>query len=313
MRSLNMDNIDGPRYNFRSASKNPKRKIVTFSAMKSHRPQIFVDAHVHFHECFDLSIFLESAYDNCKAQTIKEQHHDPFVGVLLLTESAWDHWFHQLTSYADKNQTFPHHSHGHWSFHHTNEDFTLFARSTQGATLLIAAGRQIVTKEKLEVLALLTGQIFQDGIDIEEAITQVKHSGGIPVIPWGFGKWWGTRGKLLSELMQSSVMTGVFLGDNSGRPSFLPYPSQFTLANKQGIRIFPGSDPLPFASENWRPCSVGFSAHGELDEVRPGADLNRLMQDPHASITPYFRHEQVYRFIRNQVAMQMVKHRSPQS
>lgn len=281
--------------------------------MNSQIPQIFIDAHVHFHECFDLSIFLQSAYDNCNVQATKDQHQGPFVGVLLLTESSWDHWFQQLASYADMNQTVPHHSHGYWNFHHTAEDFTLFSQSTQGATILIVAGRQIVTKEKLEVLALLTSRSFQDGIDIEEAIKQVKQSGGIPVIPWGFGKWWGTRGKLLSKLMQSSVMKDVFLGDNSGRPSFLPYPSQFTLANEQDIRIFPGSDPLPFASENCRPCSVGFSIHSELDENYPGRDLKHLMQDTSTSITPYFRHERMYRFIRNQVAMQMVKHHSPSS
>ena len=227
--------------------------------MQLDTPLIIIDAHVHIHECFDLSKFLKSAYENCKVQATKKQHHSPFVGVLLLTESAWDHWFQQLASYADKTQAISHNSHSYWSFHRTAEDFTLFAQSTQGNKLLIVAGRQIVTKEKLEVLALLTSQSFQDGISIEETINQVKQSGGIPVIPWGFGKWWGARGKLLSELMQSSVMTNVFLGDNSGRPSFLPYPSQFTLANKQGIRIFPGSDPLPFASENCRPCSVGFS------------------------------------------------------
>ena len=276
--------------------------------MNSNPSLIIVDSHVHIHDCFDLSTFFESASTNCQTFATTQQHHGSFLGVMLLTESSWDHWFQQLTSFANQGKTITNNSTTTWSFHRTDEDHTLFVRSTQGARLLIVAGRQIVTKEKLEVLGLLTGQSFQDGLSIQEAIQRVKESGGIPVIPWGFGKWWGARGKILTQLMESSVMTEVFLGDNSGRPSFLPYPSHFALANQKGIRIFPGSDPLPFSSENWRPCSVGFSVYGELDESKPGRDLKRILQDSDLPMTPYFHHEGVYRFIKNQVSMQIVKH-----
>ncbi len=276
--------------------------------MNTNPPLIIIDSHVHIHDCFDLSTFFESASSNCQDHATTQQHHDPFIGVMLLTESSWDHWFHTLATWADQGKTITNDSNTIWSIHRTEEDFTLLARSTQGMNLLIVAGRQIVTKEKLEVLALLTSQSFQDGISIQEAIQQVKGSGGVPVIPWGFGKWWGARGQILTELLSSPVMRDVFLGDNSGRPSFLPYPSQFSMASEQGIRIFPGSDPLPFVSENGRPCSVGFSVKRELDETRPGADLKKILQDPNTAMTPYFHHEGLFRFIKNQVSMQLVKH-----
>ena len=276
--------------------------------MKPNTPLIIIDAHVHIHDCFDLPAFFESAWANCGTHARNQQHHGPFIGVLLLTESSWDHWFQRLQTLADQNKTISHNTSNVWDIQRTNEDFTLFAQSTQDQKFLIVAGRQIVTKEKFEVLALLTSQTFQDGMNIQKSIEEVKKSGGIPVIPWAFGKWWGMRGKRLTELMMSSVMSNVFLGDNSGRPRILPYPSQFTLANTRGIRIFPGSDPLPISSENWRPCSVGLSLNGELDEASPGADLKRILQDAKTSLTPYFQHESVYRFIKNQVAMKMMKH-----
>ncbi len=275
--------------------------------MNPNTPLILIDTHVHMYDCFELSSFLESAYTNCRNQAKIQQHHGPFLGVLLFTESAWDQWFQRIRSFADLNQTISQSMTTNWSFHRTDEDFTLFARSTEGAQLLIVAGRQIVTKEKFEVLALMTSQTFEDGKLIQKSIEAVKKSGGIPVIPWAFGKWWGTRGKILTQLMNSSDMHNVFLGDNSGRPGFLPYPPQFTLAEKQGIRIYPGSDPLPLASEFWRPCSVGLSLSGEVDKANPGASLSHILQNSRTPMTPYFQHESFCRFIRNQVALKMEK------
>ncbi|WP_447968698.1 hypothetical protein [Nitrospira sp. M1] len=277
--------------------------------MKPNMPLIVIDTHVHMYDCFELATFLASAYKNCQAHATYRQHHGPVLGVLLLTESSWDHWFQRFTSLADQHTDISHPGSHAWRFRRTNEDFTLFAESTQGETLLIVAGRQLVTKEKFEVLALMTNQTFHDGMTIQESIEQVKKSGAIPVIPWAFGKWWGTRGTILTELMTSSVMSQVLLGDNSGRPKFLPYPEQFTLAKTQGIRILPGSDPLPLPSESWRPCSVGLSLHCALNDATPGADLQHIIHDASAATTTYFQHERFYRFIKNQVAMNMRKHR----
>ncbi|MGB0910571.1 MAG: hypothetical protein ACPGYT_09425 [Nitrospirales bacterium] len=279
------------------------------SLTKSNTPLIIIDAHVHIHGCFDLPTFFESALTNCRIHATDQQHQGPLLGVLLLAESSWDHWFQRLGTFADQHKTLSSDDSQSWNLHRTSEDFTLVAQSRQGSKLLIVAGRQIVTQEKFEVLALMTSQTFQDGLSIQESIEHVKRSGGIPVIPWAFGKWWGARGKRLTELMNSTVMSDVFLGDNSGRPGFLPYPSQFTLAETQGIRIFPGSDPLPMAWETFRPCSVGLSLMSELEEACPGSCLKHILQNAQATMTPYFQHESVYRFFKNQIAMKMMKPR----
>ena len=63
----------------------------------------------------------------------------------------------------------------------------------------------------------------------------------------GFGKWIGRRGAVLQKLLATHNYPYLFLGDNSGRPSFWSKPHYFQLAKKQAIRILPDTDPLPFA------------------------------------------------------------------
>ncbi|MCA9473244.1 MAG: hypothetical protein MRJ96_11100 [Nitrospirales bacterium] len=278
--------------------------------MTTDRLLLLIDAHVHLYDCYDLPIFLESALKNCRAQTDTLRHNGPILGILLLTEISCDHWFQRLRAFAEENRTLTHHSGKTWSFHRTEEEVTILANSSQGERILFVAGRQMATREKFEVLALITKESFQDGMSLHESIDRVKKSGGIPVIPWAFGKWWGARGKLLNEFMQSSAMTNVYVGDNGSRPGFLPYPPQFTLACEQGIRILPGSDPLPIHSESSKPCSVGLSLFAELDEQKPGATLKRLLQEANTPISPYFQHESCYRFFKNQVALRMQKSRA---
>ena len=269
---------------------------------------LIVDAHVHIHQCFDLPKFFSSAVANCQAQAQLHQAHDNFSGMMLLTESSWDHWFQSLKSMAEKNQYMQTSHSDRWRFFRTDESYSLIARSHTGTKLFILAGRQIVTKEKLEVLALMTDATFPEGESIQQSMDLVQHAGGISVIPWGFGKWWGKRGKILTELLEEKSSLDFYLGDNSGRPSFLPYPHQFAQGTGNGLQILPGSDPLPFASEFWRPCSVGFTVTGWINDETPGIALKNILREKDKPLTPYMKMENFPRFCKNQVAMQMVKH-----
>ncbi len=48
----------------------------------------------------------------------------------------------------------------------------------------------------------------------------------------------------------------------------LPNPTQFNLAEANGMKILPGSDPLPFPQEAKRPMSYGFIANIDFDESK---------------------------------------------
>ena len=75
-------------------------------------------------------------------------------------------------------------------------------RGYTGQTLYVIAGRQIITRERLEVLALCTAKEFADGEEVETVLDKVRRAGGLPVLPWGAGKWWGTRGRIVTELLR---------------------------------------------------------------------------------------------------------------
>ena len=273
-----------------------------------------VDAHVHIHECYDLSQFFDAAYANCQSVARQKGHENDFTGVILLTESLGIHWFQHFATLGDKGDLIKGCSNNQWHFRPTDEPSSLIAQSNNGSKLIIVAGRQIVAMENLEVLALLTEKTFPDGTSMRETIEAVRNCGGIPAVPWGFGKWWGKRGKMLSDLLPSQKGKVFFLGDNSSRPGFLPYPSQFTQGEQLGIRVLPGSDPLPFPSEYWRPCSAGFSILGKIQDRTPTEDLKRIMMNPQTTFFPHIVPEAMFRFFKNQFAMHLLKHSSsPQS
>ncbi len=268
---------------------------------------ILVDAHVHIYNCFDLELFFDSAFANFRSEAARLGHVDDFTGILLLTETSKDNWFECLTGYAGGKDGIGSKPIGNWTFHHTNETCSLCIRNGTNESLFLIAGRQIVTEENLEVLALITEREFEDGLPLTEMIQSVRNYGAIPVIPWGFGKWAGRRGAILREILEANNDVEVFLGDNGNRPSFLPRSSHFKLAEMEGIRVLPGSDPLPFASESCRPGTFGFSVEGSITSQHPAKDLKRILLDPSTRPRAYGLLEKPYRFLRNQLAMQILK------
>lgn len=274
---------------------------------------LIVDSHVHIHPSFNLASFLDSAHNNCQLEAQTRHQTESFTGFLLLTESLGDNWFQQCASWADERKGIRNELGSEWMVHRTQEDCSLLVQANHGAELYLVAGRQIVVKENLEVLALLTATQFPDGVGLKDTVDAVRNDGGVAVVPWGFGKWWGRRGQILSEFLSSQTPTTFFLGDNSGRPGFLPFPPQFQQARLQGISILPGSDPLPFSSEYWRPCSAGFAIQGAVSRQTPAQDLRQFIGDPRTIFYPYHQTENMFRFVRNQIAMQIVKRRRPKS
>lgn len=260
---------------------------------------VLCDSHVHFYDCFDLDYFLNSAWDNFYRQAQSKQKQDDFIAALMLTEAKQDHWFLKLKENKHQSQI--------WSFQETAEPESLIAIDKEGHRILIINGRQIVTSENLEVLALATADKLEDGNPIIDVIEWVKEKAAIPVVPWGFGKWWGNRGRIVSNVLETFSRDEVFLGDNSGRPWFLGQPAHFKKANSEQRRIFPGSDPLPFNSEAGRPGSVGFYFAGTLDEAAPAKSLREYLNNPKTKITSYMHCERLLPFVKNQVAMQIKK------
>jgi hypothetical protein len=263
---------------------------------------ILVDAHVHIYDCFQLHKFLDAALDNFTTAAARFGDPNKFTALLLLTETSRENHFEKLKEYALNGQT-----EGRWSFHLTGETCSLRAQCVGGAGLFLIAGRQIVTAEDLEILALLTDKQFEDGRKLSEIIQTVKKLSSIPVIPWGFGKWAGTRGRALKEILCKTKTCRFFLGDNGGRLRFFPRPTHFKLAEKLGIRILPGSDPLPFPAEARRAGSFGFIIDRTIDADKPARNLKAMLKNTEISVQPFGQLEHPFRFFKNQFRMQIRK------
>lgn len=265
---------------------------------------ILVDAHVHIYDCFDLRIFLDSALANFRAGVARGGYYK-FTAFLLLTEASGENWFQRLKTYACNGHEIAGEGSEKWTFHPTDENCSLRIQRNGDQSLYIVAGRQIQTAENLEILALVTDSEFADGLPLHQTIQIIRKDDAIPVLPWGFGKWMGRRGRILKFAMEKADDSDIFLGDNGGRPSFWPKPSHFDLAASKGIRILPGSDPLPFSSESRRPGSVGFVVQGTIHPEQPAEALKFILLDPSTRIMAYGKSEKLHRFVGNQLRMQI--------
>lgn len=263
---------------------------------------ILIDAHVHIYDCFDIEKLLDSAWNSFHNHALQHTLQGDFTGLLLLTETSEHNWFAELSAKIAL-QTARQMSLGKWKFVPTAEDFSLFASGPHGQKIFLIAGRQIVTAEKLEVLALITHRTFTDGLSLEATIHVIQAAGGIVVLPWAVGKWLGKRGKLIHQMIRDNHESPIFLGDNSGRPQFWRPPSQFKTIEQQGRPVLRGTDPLPLSSETTRPGNFGLALAAKINVKEPGKHLKALLLDPEAIWQPYGTLETFWRFLKNQLAI----------
>lgn len=276
------------------------RRVRGMSAAMKPRSVTLVDAHVHVYDCFDLIRLLDAAHRNFAAEAQRRQCPGRFQGVLLFSERATEDCFHGLGRLADGKGILTGPGKTAWQFEHTSEPCSLRAMGENGMSLILVAGRQIITRENLEILALVTGERFTDGAPARAVVEDVWRAGGIAVAPWGVGKWLGARGRVVSDLLVHGGDGRLFLGDNSGRLRLPVTPRRFREARARGIRILPGTDPLPIAGEEERCGGFGFAVDAWLSAATPGADLRRWLLDEDGLVDAYGNTEKPLRFLRNQ-------------
>lgn len=268
---------------------------------------LIIDTHVHIHDCFRLDRFFASAHRNLSHAAASFQTAQDFSGVLMLTESCSANWFAAFVSVAEGKIGHSGMDTGCWRISLSGDGASLRIHDGEQRMFFVIAGRQVVTAEKLEVLALFVTTPIEDGRPIRDVISRVEALGGLSVLPWGFGKWNGRRGAELDQLLRESDRPMVFLGDNGGRPAFLPGPRQFRFAREVGIPILPGSDPLPFGTEDGRAGSFGCCIDAEVSLRQPAEDLKKIFKAPGMAPRQYGKLETPLRFIRNQIKMQLWK------
>jgi hypothetical protein len=238
----------------------------SLEAGPSLRGHVLVDGHVHFHRCFNEKAFFDQAWTNFQASAAAAGLGEVAAGFLLLTECAADSYFRQLRRRERIKCS-------SWTLRQTAEAISLLASRPGGERMFVVAGRQIATREGLEVLALGPAASFRDGLDLASTVAAVRAANALPVLPWGFGKWSGRRAELLERFLQANRTGPIFLGDNGGRSATLGTPPQLERAAGHGLIVLPGSDPLPLRGEVGRVGGYGFVLEAEIEPEYPAAGL----------------------------------------
>jgi hypothetical protein len=264
---------------------------------------------VHIHKSFSLPNLFDAALQNLNQSAADLGLRETGPPVLLLTESRNDDCFEQLRHIAGGQTGDSTLSTADWRLYETEEPDSLVARNSSGNELIIVSGRQIVTRERLEILALATASRFPDGESIDASIERVRGARAVAVLPWGFGKWLGARGKIVQRIIRSRDSTAIHIGDNGGRLRHWPEPREFREAIGRNLSILPGTDPLPFPGEETRVGRIGFALPRRLSSHRPAADIRQLLSNPEVHPIRFGVGESLFRFLRNQVAMQLQKRR----
>jgi hypothetical protein len=260
-----------------------------------------VDSHVHFYSCFDAERFLAAAFGNVAAQGAARGAAGA-EGALLLAETAGGKWFESAVARADGEGDAPGRS---VRFSRTDEEESVVVRGGRGETLYVVAGSQIVTRERLEVLALCTAAEFRDGEPVETVLDQVLRAGGLPVLPWGAGKWWGARGRIVTKLLETWQERGLRCADSGVRPLFWPRPPQFGANRLPGAALLRGSDPLPLPGEEERVGSFGSALPVSLSARTPAADLRRYLSEEAAAAVPYGKPAGILHFLSTQLRLRL--------
>jgi hypothetical protein len=265
--------------------------MIAMSPQREHWP---VDAHVHLHDARRAASALDAAARSFAALAGRC---GGVLGALLLAQARRERVFEALLERRELSG---------WRLEPAAaEPHSLIARRGPDALVLVC-GRQLRAQDGLEVLALGTRAELPDGLSLREALAAARGADALAVLPWGFGKWWGARGRRVRDALAGAAGEELFVGDNGGRLACAPPRGVRELAAR-GFRVLPGSDPFPFGADVRRVGSFGFWCEVEPSERAPWRDLRAwLLARPHSPV-PFGHGCGPLRFARNQLGSQLVR------
>ena len=230
---------------------------------------IIADTHVHLYPFADRHRFFPNAI-----QRMQDHAASGDTLVLMFTERFDCHAFNEL---ARGEGPLP----PGWTIRGLEDDCRLRLANAEGTELVLAAGHQMVSAERVEILGLMMRTKIADGLPAEQTIQRIRDAGGVPVLSWAPGKWLGTRGLILDRLLEQFGPEQIALGDTSLRPLGWREPFKMKAARGHGFRVLCGSDPLPIAGEESVVGTYASRIHASVDTLReslldPGIQVDAI-------------------------------------
>jgi hypothetical protein len=219
-----------------------------------------VDGHVHLYTAETAASRVKNACRNL-LERVRGTDQRRVLPTLLVLDTSRFEVFSRLYESAPRQ--------GNNGFVKAADEYGLFMVENGLVTGLLVGGVQIAACEGFEVLGIGCNVPIQDNLATGKIVADILAAGGMPVLPWAFGKWVGARGRKVIRLLGSDDGRSILLGDNALRPMPSPRPRQFRLAEEMEKPILPGSDPLPLDGDATRIGSYGFELDGNLCSSEP--------------------------------------------
>jgi len=193
---------------------------------------IVFDFHLHWYPGFRMDALLKRLKE-CEASELATL----WVGIVHSTSrvDCWSLFLEEGSSRA----------HEGWSVEREDRDRIVFCRKGADRRFVFYPGWQWVTSESLELLTIGDRSTLSEFTPLQDWLPTITNSGGVALLPWGFGKWTGARGKII-EKWKDSLPRGAYFADSYNRPAkTLGWKDIF--AGSKGR--LDGSDPLPMCDE----------------------------------------------------------------
>ncbi len=255
--------------------------------------KLLVDGHVHFYPGYDWRVAVRALVEN-----LGKHAGGDAVLMGFLAEGAGCGFFREVRSdpgrfCADGLAIEP-----------SADPGALVVKVGGMPTAYLIAGRQVVTVERLEVLAIGTDGGIPDGEPVRRTLERVREAGGVAVLSWSPGKWFFGRGRVVRRLLEEAPAGSFLLGDTALRPLYWPFPSLMALGRRRGFKVLGGSDSLPLPEEERRIGMYGVCVRAAFDAAVPAESVRRMLAYGNVFYAPIGERMCPLVFIRKWVANQ---------
>ncbi len=225
--------------------------------------KIIADTHLHFYSCYDAGVAI-AGLDSNLARLAPEA-----VKTGFLTERKDSHFFRDLADGVVKPEGLV--------VDESGEGECLVLSRKDKPPLYLFDGKQFVSSERVEVLGLACNIAVVDDVPAFDIVKMILAAGGIPVLSWAPGKWLFSRGDVVRRIVDGFDPGQLLFGDIAMRAGMFGQPSLMGHAQKKGLSIISGSDPLPFAGDDSFAGTYCSLLEGEFNPASPVTSVRSIL------------------------------------